>query len=583
MGGGVPGRPRLRAVPPAWRRHVGAAARLLHRRPCGRRWTHAADARRAAIPATTFRSCGRSRRGEPWSRRAEPRRDRVDAPHHAARSLLVALAVVVVAPSRSGRAPTSPAAPRPPNLVVIFADDLGYGDLGAFGAPDVRTPRLDRDGRRGPEVDQRSTSSRCAHPAGRRCSPAGCRCATACSARQPRRARAFFAPMRLRGCRSRRSRIAEVLKARGYATGMVGKWHLGHLPAVPADAAGIRFVVRAAVLARHADDRARAIAGWDTAGLLRAEAGVLGRRADARRRGDRTAGRSSHADPALHRGGRALHRGAQRAGPFFLYLAHKLPHIPLARSAEFVGGQRRRPLRRRDRGARLEHRPDPRHAARRWASIATRWCVFTSDNGPWLPFRTHGGSAGPLRDGKGTTWEGGVRTPAIFWWPGTIRPGDGDRASARRWTCCRRRRRWQAPRLARRSRRSTASISGRGRSRPAAAQPRADQLFYYWDSELRAVRKGRYKAHFVTSGAYGDGEPRTEHRPPLLYDLQADPGERVRRRRRPTRTWSPTLTREAEAHRRTVSAGRAAVPAKTAAVAVTPARPATPTAAPPAG
>ena len=78
-----------------------------------------------------------------------------------------------------------------------------------------------------------------------------------------------------------------------------------------------------------------------------------------------------------------------------------------------------------------------------------------------------------------------------------------------------------------------------------------DKLFYYWDSELRAIRKGNYKAHFITSGAYGEGEPRTVHTPPLLFDLAQDPGERYN-----IAAAHPDivadLTREAEAHRRTV-------------------------------
>jgi arylsulfatase A len=148
--------------------------------------------------------------------------------------------------------------------------------------------------------------------------------------------------------------------------------------------------------------------------------------------------------------------------------------------------------------------------------------LFTSDNGPWLPFRDHGGSAGQLKQGKGTTWEGGVRTPAIFWWPGTIRPGvvtgigsgldlfataaslAGARVSPDRPT--------DGVDL-------SATLKGAGPS------PR-DELFYYWDSELRAVRKGKYKAHFITSGAYDSAEARTVHDPPILFDLSVDPGER---------------------------------------------------------
>jgi uncharacterized sulfatase len=156
-----------------------------------------------------------------------------------------------------------------------------------------------------------------------------------------------------------------------------------------------------------------------------------------------------------------------------------------------------------------------------------------------------------LREGKGTTWEGGVRTPAIFWWPGTIRPatvtGIGSALDL-------------LP--------TAAALSGAtvAPGRPldgvdlsptltrGASSPR-DELFYYWDSELRAVRKGNYKAHFITSGAYGEGQPRTEHRPPLLFDLSTDPGERV-----DVAAVHPDvvadLQRMAEAHRRRVPAAQ---------------------------
>ena len=125
---------------------------------------------------------------------------------------------------------------------------------------------------------------------------------------------------------------------------------------------------------------------------------------------------------------------ANKARPFFLYLAHTLPHIPLARSAEFVGHSAGGIYGDVDRGDRLERRARILDALRTAGIDRRTLVVFTSDNGPWLPFETHGGSAGPLRDGKGTTWEGGVRTPAIFWWPGTVRPATS-RTSDRRWTC----------------------------------------------------------------------------------------------------------------------------------------------------
>jgi len=173
--------------------------------------------------------------------------------------------------------------------------------------------------------------------------------------------------------------------------------------------------------------------------------------------------------------------------------------------------------------------------------------VFTSDNGPWLPFGTHGGSAGPLANGKGTTWEGGVRTPAIFWWPGTVKPGVvTDIGSAMDLFVT-------AARLAGAALPADRPIDGVDLRAPltgTGASPR-QLVFYYWDDELRAVRKGRYKAHFITSGAYGLGEARAVHTPPLLFDLETDPGERF-----DVASVHPDivadLVREADLHRSTV-------------------------------
>jgi arylsulfatase A-like enzyme len=177
--------------------------------------------------------------------------------------------------------------------------------------------------------------------------------------------------------------------------------------------------------------------------------------------------------------------------------------------------------------------------------------VFTSDNGPWLPFGAHGGSAGPLREGKGTTWEGGVRTPAIFWWPGTARPAVvSDAGSAMDLFVT-------ASALAGAALPADRAIDGVDlRPRLTGTGPIPPRtLFYYWDDELRAVRKGAYKAHFITGGAYGEGEPRREHNPPLLFNLADDPGER-----RVVTALHPDivadLVREVEAHRRSLVPGR---------------------------
>ena len=241
---------------------------------------------------------------------------------------------------------------------------------------------------------------------------------------------------------------------------------------------------------------------------------------------------------------------ANKDHPFFLYFAHNMPHIPLARSADYVGHSAAGIYG--DVVEEIDWSAGRIVDALRAAGIDRRTLVvFTSDNGPWLPFKTHGGSAGPLRGGKGTTWEGGVRTPAIFWWPGTIRPAvvtDVGSAMDLFVTAA-----GLAGAEPPRDRAIDgvdlrAALTGRGRV-PART------LFYYWDSELRAVRKGPFKAHFITSGAYGDGEARAEHNPPLLFDLAADPGERY-----DIAAAHPDvvadLQRDAAAHRKTLTPTR---------------------------
>jgi arylsulfatase A len=178
--------------------------------------------------------------------------------------------------------------------------------------------------------------------------------------------------------------------------------------------------------------------------------------------------------------------------------------------------------------------------------------VFTSDNGPWLPFETHSGSAGPLREGKGTTWEGGVRAPAIFWWPGTVRPGTvtdmGSGLDMITTAAALSGARLPADRV----------IDGVDLSAPlrgSGPSPR-DRIFYYSDNELRAVRKGRYKAHFITMGAYDLGDAHMVRTPPLLFDLAADPGERFDIAAAHADIIADLL-READAHRRTVTPTKA--------------------------
>lgn len=148
--------------------------------------------------------------------------------------------------------------------------------------------------------------------------------------------------------------------------------------------------------------------------------------------------------------------------------------------------------------------------------------VFTSDNGPMDLFGAYGGSAGPLRGGKGTTWEGGVRVPGIFWGPGLVKPGVeyGIGSQLDLFSTI--------ADMAQRPVSPARPLDGQSLRRTlsmGAASPR-DSMPYFRDGSIYALRLGAIKAHWITEGAYGAGEPRTAHDSPLFFDLSQDPSER---------------------------------------------------------
>ena len=431
----------------------------------------------------------------------------------------------------------------PPNIVILFADDLGYGDIGAFGAANIRTPRLDRMAAEG----QKWTNFY-VQPV---CSPSR---AALLTGRLPVRNGMFGTPggtapkvfrdNAAQGLPAEEVTIAEVLKSRGYVTGIVGKWHLGQLPQFLPMRQGFDtwFGVPFSHDMRMTVPRDKGLQTdayyapkpeyWDVP-LMRNDE-VVERPAD-----HRTLTRR-YTEEAVR------FISANKARPFFLYLAHSLPHIPLATSDAFVGHSAGGKYG--DVVEEIDWSTGQILDALRTAGVDRRTLVlFTSDNGPWLAFRSHGGSGGSLKQGKGTTWEGGVRTPAIFWWPGTVRPGVvTDMGSGLDVIVT-------AAAIAAAPLPADRVLDGVDLSpvlRGSGSSPR-DKLFYYWDSELRAIRKGKYKAHFITSGAYDDGESRMVHNPPLLFDLAEDPGERFN-----VAAAHPDvvadLVRESEVHRRTV-------------------------------
>lgn len=420
------------------------------------------------------------------------------------RSLLACTALLVIAAARQAAA-DQPAA-RPPNFIVIFADDLGYGDLGCYGHPTIRTPNLDRLAGEGVKFTQFysaacvCTPSRAALLTGRLPIRSGM-----CSARP----RVLF-PESLGGLPAGEVTIAERLKEAGYATICIGKWHLGHLPQYLPKQQGFDEYFG---LPYSNDMRGAPVTADGSRGeplpLLRGESVV-------ENNPDQGTLTERYTEEALK------FIDAHRTEPFFIYLPHTMPHTPLHASEKFRG--------RSPRGLygdvvetidwsvgqildRLEQ-----HQLEDDTLV-----VFTSDNGPWLIKQSEGGSAGLLRDGKGCTFEGGMRVPGIVRWTGHVPPGRTTTALASTLdllpTFCA---------LAGVSPPDDRPLDGYDLSPLLLGKqddsPR-DTMYYYRGAELFAVRHGAWKLHFKTQPAYGPGGLQ-EHDPPLLYNLDMDPSER---------------------------------------------------------
>ncbi len=399
--------------------------------------------------------------------------------------------------------PALAAARRRQNFVVIFADDLGYGDLSCYGHPSIRTPNLDRMAAEG----MRFTQWYSAAPV---CTPSR---AALLTGRYPIRSgltRVLF-PDSTGGIPASEVTLAEVLRDAGYQTACIGKWHLGCLPQFLPTRHGFDSyfgIPYSNDMRPHDGPGAPGSPKYPPLPLLRDEKVI-------ETEPDQSQLTPRYTEEAVRR------IRAFRGRPFFLYYAHTFPHVPLYASPRFRGVSPRGAY-----GDAVEEIDwsvgEILRALAETGQDRNTLVLFTSDNGPWLQRGVHAGSAGLLREGKATTWEGGMRVPCILRQPRLVPPGRTSRQVGSMLDLL--------PTFAAMAGAALPSgvvLDGEDLS-PAfrGDAPVRERTFFYWNAEqLCAVRHGPWKLHRISNTAEWRSAT-SKHDPPLLFHLEHDPSEK---------------------------------------------------------
>ncbi len=400
----------------------------------------------------------------------------------------------------------------PPNIILIFADDLGYGDLGTYGASGYTTPHLDRLAAEGVRLTNFYVSS----PV---CSASRAALLTGNYNKRIGISGALN-PHNTHGINANEMTMAELLKQKDYATAAVGKWHLGHLPAfLPTNHGfdsyfGIPYSNDMSPDPKNNPrERARR---WPPLPLVQDLETI-------EEEPDQSLLIQRYTEQAVS----FIQDNADR--PFFLYYAHTMPHVPLYPSADFAGSSEQGTY-----GDVIQEIDWSVGEIMRTLSEngldENTLVIFTSDNGPWQVFGNHAGECGPLRGRKGTTFECGIRVPFIARWPEHLHENSVSDAYAMTIDLL--------PTFAGLTGTKLPEHHIDGKDiwpvlTHATEESPHEALFFYYGRQLQAIRSGNWKLHLphtyrVVDQVGADGFPGTYTFPETgleLYDLSLDIAE----------------------------------------------------------
>ena len=400
-------------------------------------------------------------------------------------------------------------AERPPNIVLVFADDLGYADLGCFGSTKIRTPNIDSIARDGIRLTN-------FHVPQAVCSASRTALLTGC---YPNRVGILGAlgPNSKNGIKDSENLLSEYLKKLGYSTAIFGKWHLGD----SAQYSPIRHGFDTYFGLPYSNDM------WpnhpSTKSFpplpLRQDDKVLELNPD----------QSKLTGWYTERGVKFIE--ANKDKPFFLYMPHSMPHVPIYASEKFKGksshGLYGDVIEEIDSSVGTILETLKKHSLDKNTLV-----IFTSDNGPWLSYGNHGGSRGVLREGKGTEFEGGVRVPFVARWPGKIPAASISNEPTMTIDLLPTLVAYAGGVVVEEPKIDGKNISAVLEARPGAKSPQ-EAYYFYWGDALHAVNSGKWKLHFphpylhiIEGGKDGKpGKGETRKMELSLFDLDSDISE----------------------------------------------------------